>query len=195
MNDVRKECGALEQLLKEIQEDLDTWNWEDDDDETGPDLAGTYSARIDRIGRTRTLGGVFTCYRSSMGTSLLLHLSFLWNNMSYAEWLTVLTELPEVDNIEIRAIELSYFKMFFSGYLAIDFFEAIETSEQFSHDFKQFVRRSAGPRLSAPLFGHADDVLQNHGIDCYALWRRLAAEGAPMLLSDEELHSGHEGAR
>ena len=174
--------SAAAELLADIRSDVESWDWEADED--GPDLR-RYAGRIEEIGRTRVLRSVYLCCPGSAGTDLLLHLSTQWEHLPFDEWLEVLTEAPPIDDGEIR-----HYHAFFSSYLGIDLVRAVEGSALFSSAFKDMVRTSRARGYQGVLWGHVENVFENLGINCFALWRRLADEGAPMLLSEEELTGG-----
>lgn len=179
---MNNDFDEIKRLLMSISDDIYAWDW--DADEEGPALEPAYAERIERLGRTRVLRHIFLVYTVSMGTTLILHLSFVWKDLHYREWLRVLAEAPD-----IQEVEAEYFHTFFAGYLAIDFWQAVKEADIPKY-LKERLAPQGGRRLEEPRWGHVDDVFADMGLDPFAIWRRLASEGAPMLVSPERLASG-----
>ncbi|WP_052558272.1 hypothetical protein [Enhygromyxa salina] len=171
--------GDIAILLASINSDLLGWDW--DNDESGPDLESNYAERISLLGHTRVLRSVFSTHPGSRGTSLLLHLCFVWKGMHYRDWLRVLAERPEIGKMEV-----GYFRNFFCGYLAISFEDAVKEAELSGSTMARLLPEGR-PASEEPLWGHVEDVFANLGLDPWVLWRRLSGEGAPMLVSPEQL--------
>lgn len=170
---------AITALLSSIHDEILDWDW--DADESGPDLRSNYLSTIESLGRAKVLRSVFLEYSASMGTSLLLHLHFVWEQLPYAEWVDVLTQGPAIGEGEVP-----YFRAFYSEYLGIDFEAAVRGAELSQQEKDRLAPPGREPS-AGPVWGHVEDVFGNHGLDPIRLWRRLASEGAPMLVPDDRL--------
>lgn len=176
---------AIRTLLSSIHDEILGWDWDADPDERGPDLRAKYFAEIESLGRTKVLRNVILAYTASMGPTLLLHLHFVWENMPYSEWLDVLAQEPLIGEMEVQ-----YFRAFYGEYLGIDFEAAVRGSDlpqQLKDRLAPAGRRPSG----GPTWGHVEDVFEGLGLDPFLFWRRLASEGAPMLVSEDDLQRGY----
>lgn len=138
-------------------------------------LAPEYADRIDAIGKVPFLVEVFRTFADSMLTNWMLRLGFCWKDLSFDEWREVLRQISK------DRVLLYQFVWFACKVLAIDITEMIRSDSG--------IDKLAGARV-AQLFPNGGsppnsvwyrEVLEEHGIDQQAMWRRLSAEGAPIF--------------
>jgi hypothetical protein len=157
------------QLLSDIQSDIDQWKSGEE-----IDFERKYEAPIRSIGAIPFLTKLFRGFEGSTLSGYLNALTFLWKDLPFSAWQEVLYGIAD----STQAIY--QFVWFAAPFLGLDVLSMIRTDPKVDDTAREFIRGefpSGAPKAGG---SWEREVLENSGVDPVALWRRLAAEGAPM---------------
>jgi len=132
-----------------------------------------YAERIRAVDEVRFLTEVFREVGTSYLTQWALRLAFVWKDFSFAQWRTILREISD------NELAVYGFTWAASELLALDVASMIESDPEISDRARRrfaWTFREGVPKAT----DWAREMLENQGVDCQAMWRRLASEGAPM---------------
>ena len=135
-----------------------------------------YAERIKKVGAIPFFTMLFRELQDSTLTNWMFWLAFAWKNLPFDDWRTLLRELCADD------LTLYRFVWFASTIAAIDIGALLRSDPAISDATRAEYERlfpDGAPRAAGPGF---QEVLEEFGVDQHAMWRRLAAEGAPMLV-------------
>jgi len=163
--------SELKALLAKI---VDTVFASDDDE-----VESLFSEEIDRFEKVEFLTALFSTYSSGTLNNTLLHCSFVWKTLTFNEYLELLRNLS-------GTYEAMYDFITFSGqYLAIDVKRVIESDERMDDVAVNYVCEHFPERTPGPSQHIVELFMEEWDVNHQELWRRLAAEGAPMKPVDQ----------
>lgn len=160
---------AAAQLFFDISLDIEKWRSGDE-----IDFQGKYEAAIRSSGAIVFLTELFRRFEGSALLACLNAVTFLWKDLAFCSWREVLL------GIDDSTQAIYQFVWFAARFLGIDILSMIQMDPDVNETAKVFVR--AEFPSGAPHAGGSweREALENTGVDAVALWKRLAAEGAPM---------------
>jgi hypothetical protein len=134
------------------------------------DLAPRFAEPIRAFGPEHLIVHLFRTHADSELTIWLQRLAFVWTEFSFATWLQILTRLSDDRRF------IYQFLWFASSSLALDLRRLQATEPNVQAELRSEAFRKGGARpMSRATRARLDD-----DFDYEAVWRRLAAEGAPM---------------
>lgn len=137
-------------------------------------LAARYRAAIDAVGPVPLLAEIFRRFEDATLKGWLLCLSFVWEDLPFAAWKEILYRISDDDSAVYQ------FVPFATEFLAIDIAAVIRDDPAVHPSARIFTARQFPKGGPPPGSDWVRQVLLDHGIEVHRLWRRLAAEGAPM---------------
>jgi hypothetical protein len=143
--------------------------------EDEPFLPRHLAPRIRAVGEVTFFVELLRTRADSWLRNAMLSLSFAWKDTPYEVWRQVLREVA-ADAIVMYQLEWSFAEL-----LGIDVNRMIDSDPAAQALVRQ--RGSYGGRPGT----WWEEICQDYGIDYRAIWRRLAAEGAPMLHDVDDL--------
>lgn len=168
---VNSRQNSLEQLFRELQEDLGKWM---SDEEI--DFQARYASAIGSIGAVPFLTELFRRLGDSTLLRALTSLSFVWKDLPFSAWQEILHGIAE----DIDAVY--QFTWFAAPYLGLDILAMIRTDPNVHDNARDFIRTQFPDGAPDSGGAHEEEVLSSCGVDPRELWRRLAREGAPMKI-------------
>lgn len=164
------------ELISEMKYDVEVWL-----SGTEVDLEATYRAAIEAVGAVPFVAEVFRRFGNSTLIRWMIRLIFVWSDLPFAAWKEVLYRISDDTSA------LYQFIPFVTEYLAVDIVRIIREDPALDEAIRIFADARFPRGGPAPGSEWVFDVLADHGVDQRQLWRRLAAEGAPMKLNPAEI--------
>ena len=161
-----------------LLEDLVRWR-------AGEDIAfeARHAAAVRTIGPARLMVELFRRLEDSVLSDALYATGFAWQGLAFATWREVLREISDSRQAVYQ------FVWFAAQLLGLDVLAMVADDPTVDDTAKDFVRYefpSGAPRAGCPWERNAMEAV---GIDAVAMWRRLAAEGAPMKVDFSRLET------
>jgi hypothetical protein len=131
--------------------------------------------RIRAVGDVPSFVELMRTYADSTLQGWMLRLAFYWKDMPYETWRQILREVAS------NAVLMYQLGRILSGCLAIDVMEMVASdpvARARVHDNHPW-RRAGGEWW--------EEICEDYGLDYRTIWRRLAAEGAPMNVDVDAL--------
>jgi hypothetical protein len=168
--------SAASRLVYELKDDVNACTLGEE-----IDVQAKYGTAIDAVGAVPFLTEVFLRFADATLTGWLLCLTFVWKDLPFQAWKEILYRISG------DAPAVYQFVSFASEYLAVNIVQIIHEDPAVNEPARiltsnQFPK--GGPR---PGSEWVREVLEDHGVNQHQLWRRLAAEGAPMKLDPAQL--------
>jgi hypothetical protein len=136
---------------------------------------GDFAARIRAAGDVSFFVELVRTLTDSTLVSKMLSLAFYWKDMPYEIWRQILRELAG------DAILMYQLRRVLSQVLAIDVAKMIEADPQV------LARVHSNPRWQSAGGEWWEEITADLGLEYRTIWRRLAAEGAPMNVDVDAL--------
>lgn len=147
------------------------------------DFKARHAASVQALGQARTMVELFRRLEDSVLSDALYATGFVWQDLAFATWRDVLREISDSRQAVYQ------FVWFAAQFLGLDVLAMIADDPAVHDTAKDFVRHefpSGAPRAG----GHWErDAMEAVGIDAVTMWRRLAAEGAPMKIDPAGLQA------
>jgi hypothetical protein len=137
-----------------------------------------YLERIKAVGDVPFVVELFRTFADNDLTSWMLRLAFWWEDLPLRVWTELLREICREPNVMYQFVWAA------SELLAIDVPALVRADPTVSAAVGAHVRR--GPAAGSRWWR---ERLEEQGIDYVRIWRRLAAEGAPMNIDVHALAS------
>lgn len=167
-----------EQLIGEMKNDVEVWVSGNE-----IDLESRYRTAIDAVGAVPFLAELFRRFGDATLTHWLIRLTFVWKDLPFVAWKQILSHIWD----DTSAIY--HFVTFVTEFLAIDIVRMIHEDLAVPETARDFAAARFPRGGLDPGSAWVQEMLADQGVDRRLLWRRLAAEGAPMKLSDPEIES------
>jgi hypothetical protein len=167
---------TADELISEMKEDVEVWL-------SGKevDLDAKYRAAIDATGPILFMAEIFRRFGDTTLSGWLIRLIFVWRDLPFAAWKQVLYRVSNDTSAVYQFIP------FVTEYLAIDIVRIIHEDPSVDGTARTFADARFPRGGPAPGSEWVRDILADHGVDQHLLWRRFAAEGAPMKLNPGEI--------
>ena len=140
------------------------------------DFQSRYDAPLRALGPAGAMVEILRRLEGSVLSDCLHAMGFVWQDLEFTTWRDVLREISDSRQAVYQ------FVWFAAQFLGLDVLTMIADDPAVDDAAKDFVRHefpSGAPRAG----GHWErDAMEAAGIDAVAMWRRLAAEGAPMKI-------------
>ena len=160
---------AIDSLLERMRSDVDACALGD-----SIDIEAQYGQNIAEAGSVEFFTAVFRRFEDSTLTGWLLCLAFAWKELSFQQWKQILCGLSDATRSLYGLIP------FLTSFLAIDITQLIRTDPSIPlpiRRYSEFRFPRGGP---PPGSAWVQEMLAIRGIEVSELWRRMAAQGAPM---------------
>jgi hypothetical protein len=163
-------------FLSDLASDIERWKSGEE-----IDFQGKYEAAMRSFGAVPFLTDLFRRFEGSTLSGYLNAATFLWKDLPFPAWQEVLYRIADSNQA------IYQFVWFAAPFLGLDVLSMIGTDPRVDDTAREFVRGEFPS--GAPKAGRSweREVLEDNGVDPVAMWRRLAAEGAPMKVDLSEL--------
>ena len=149
----------------------------------GADVAASWAVPVAETGPAQVIAVVFRRFADSTLAGWLANTTFIWRDLTFADWQDVLTRIAH------DAPALYQFIPFATRYLGIDIVRVINASPGLDRMAAVFAAERFPKGGPAPGDEWIREMLEDNGVDQHDLWRRLVSQGAPMRAEAlEKLH-------
>ncbi len=165
-------------LFSDLLDDLARWRAGED-----IDFQTRYEASVRTLGPVRMVVELFRRLEDSVLLDALYATGFVWKDFDFWTWRDVLRSIADSRQAVYQ------FVWFAAPFLGLDVLAMVADDPAVDDTAKDFVRYefpSGAPRAGGVWERNAMDAV---GIDAVAMWRRLAAEGAPMKVDFSRLEA------
>jgi hypothetical protein len=168
-------ADAAAELLSSMKSDIDRWRSGDE-----IDFQARYESALQSAGVIPVLSAAFLRYEDSTLSGYLNVLTFFWKDLPYTAWIEILYRISESRQAVYQ------FVWFASRFLRIDIVSIIGSDPKV-HDTARELIKVDFPKGAPGYSNWEKEVLEDHGVDPIAMWRRLESEGALMRVAPYEL--------
>jgi hypothetical protein len=159
----------ISQLIVEMKHDAEDWESEEE-----VALEEKYGERVQEVGACRFLECLFRNYFDSTLLALMSHFFFVWKDLHYQDWASVLYRIAEDRSA------LYGFIIFCGQFLGVDIGRVIQEDEHVHEKARQFLAMYFAHGTPGPGSQWLVELFREHGMEPSTLWKRLKSEGAPM---------------